>query len=162
MTLVETLIDHNDRHKVSLSYEKLQQAVSTVLAEIEEEERDSKRNDNNVTRDNFIQSLNMTNTPTKKTDIPNERWTSLDMLAETMKGFNRLTLNSSTNDSAGDHSDKNDANNNQKSNQVVGTHTSDKKRKKSQCNWQNQRKISTQIIEQLKNPSDHLSRHPAD
>ena len=73
MTLVETLIDHNDRHKVSLSYEKLQQAVSTVLAKIEEEERDSKRNDNNVTRDNFIQSLNMTNTPTKKTDIPNER-----------------------------------------------------------------------------------------
>ena len=38
MTLVETLIDHNYRHKVQLSKEKLQPVVSTITAETEYEE----------------------------------------------------------------------------------------------------------------------------
>ena len=37
MTLVETLIDHNDCHKVPLSNEKLRQVASTITEETEEE-----------------------------------------------------------------------------------------------------------------------------
>ena len=55
MTLVKTLIDHNDRQNLPLSNEKLRQSVSTVMVETEEEERDAKRNANNVTIDTFIQ-----------------------------------------------------------------------------------------------------------
>ena len=34
--MLETLIDHNDRHNTPLSSEKLRQSVSRVLAETEE------------------------------------------------------------------------------------------------------------------------------
>ena len=72
MTLVETLIDHNDRHNVPLSNGKLRQAVSTVMEETGEEALDAKRNANNVTMDNLIQFPVMTNTPRKKAKVPNE------------------------------------------------------------------------------------------
>ena len=50
----ETLVDYNDRNNVPLSNEKTQQAVSKVMAETEEEERDTKRNASNVTMDTFF------------------------------------------------------------------------------------------------------------
>ena len=75
--------------------------------------------------DNFIQSPVMTNTPRRKTEFPNERRISLDKLEETLKGFNRLTLQSTINDYADYHSDKNDAERDPKSYHVVATHTSD-------------------------------------
>ena len=66
MNLVKTQIDHNDHHNVPLSNEKLQQEVSTVMVETEDEVRDAKRNANTVTMDIFIQSPVTTNTPKKK------------------------------------------------------------------------------------------------
>ena len=97
---METLIDHNDRHNVPLSNEKLRQGVSTVMAEKEEEECDTKCNANNLTMDTFIQSPATTNTPRNIANVPNERRISLDILAETIKVFKRLTLQSTINDSA--------------------------------------------------------------
>ena len=128
MTLVETLIDHNDRHNVPLSNEKLQQAVSTVMSETEEDECDTKCNVNNLTMDNFIQSPVTTNTPRNIANVPNERQISSDSLAETIKGFKRLILQSKINNSADYHSEKNDAKSDPKSDQVVATHTSDGKK----------------------------------
>ena len=76
------------------------------MLETEYEERDAKRNANNVTTDTFIQSPVTTNTPRKKTDVPNERQISSDSLTETTKGFNILTLQSTSNYYAYYHSEK--------------------------------------------------------
>ena len=125
--LLETMFEHNDCHNVTFSNEKLRQAVSKIMAETEEEEWDAKRNTNNVTTDNFIQPPVTTNTPRKKTDVADERKISSDSLAETIKLFYILTLQSTINDSADYHSDKNNAKSHPKINQVVATHTSDGK-----------------------------------
>ena len=71
MTLVENLIDHNDRHNVPFSNEKLWQEVSTVMEETEEEELDAKHNANNLTMDTFIQFPVTANTPIKIANVPN-------------------------------------------------------------------------------------------
>ena len=42
--MLETLIYHKNRHNAPLSSEKLRQAVSPVMAESEEKERDAKHN----------------------------------------------------------------------------------------------------------------------
>ena len=52
--MLETLIDHNDRHNESLPSEKLQQAVSRVMAETEEVECDTEHNASNMTMDTFL------------------------------------------------------------------------------------------------------------
>ena len=52
--ILETLIDHNDRHNAPLSSENLRQAVRRVMAETEEIERDPEHNKNNVTMDTFF------------------------------------------------------------------------------------------------------------
>ena len=49
---------------------------------------------------------------------------------KSIKGFNRLTLQSTINNSADDHSNKNVAKSDQKSNPLVDTHTSDGKKEK--------------------------------
>ena len=51
-------------------------------------------------------------------------------MAEKIKGFNRLTLKSTINDSSDYHSDKNDAESNLKSDQLVYTQNSDRKESK--------------------------------
>ena len=53
--MLETIIDHNDRHNAPLSSEKILESVSGVMAETEEDERDDKRNANNVTMYTFLQ-----------------------------------------------------------------------------------------------------------
>ena len=68
---------------------------------------DEERNANNMTTDTFIQPPVNNNAPREKTDVSNERRISSDILAETIKGFNRLALQSTINDSADDHSEKN-------------------------------------------------------
>ena len=60
-----------------------------------------------MTTDTFIQPPATTNTPREKTDITNEWRTYSDSLTETLKGFNRLTIQSTIKDSADDHSNKN-------------------------------------------------------
>ena len=76
-----------------MSNKKLQQALSKVMSETEEEERDTKRNSNNVTMDTFCHQYPVTtNTQLEIENVKNERQISLDILAETIKGFNGLTI----------------------------------------------------------------------
>ena len=70
---LETIIDHDDCHNVAFSNEKLRQAFSKIMAEMEEEECDAGRSANNVTIDTLIQSSVMTNTLRKKKNFPNKR-----------------------------------------------------------------------------------------
>ena len=96
------------------------------MAETEEEER----NTNNVTMDTFIHPPVTTNAPREKADVANEKRISLDCLTETIKGFNRLTLQSTINDYANDHSNKNVPESDPKSDPFVDTHTSDENKGK--------------------------------
>ena len=79
------MIEHNDWSKKPLSKEKLWQAINTIVAETEDEERDAKRNANNMITDTFIQPPATTDTPREKTDVANERLISSDSLIETLK-----------------------------------------------------------------------------
>ena len=72
----------------------------------------------------------MTNTPREKTDVANERRISSASLTETLKLFNRLTLQSTINNYADDHSIKNVAKRHPKSDPLVDTHTCDRKKGK--------------------------------
>ena len=58
---------------------------------MEEEERDSKRDANNVAMDTFF---------TQSPNITNERRISSNILVEKIKGFNELTIQSTIKDSA--------------------------------------------------------------
>ena len=90
------------------------------------EREDEERNSNNVITDTFIQPHFTTNAPREETDVANEMQISSDILTETIKLFIRLTLQSTINDSVDVHSKKND----QKSNPLVSTHTSDRNKRK--------------------------------
>ena len=79
------------------------------MAETEYEERDAKCNANNVTLDTFSRSPFTTNTKVKITNVPNQRQIPLDILAETIKGFKGLTLQSTINDSKYYNSEEDDA-----------------------------------------------------
>ena len=73
------------------------------MAETEDEERYAKHNANKVTTNTLIQPPITTNEPREKIDVTKERRISSDSLTETIKGFHRLTLQSTIND---DHSKK--------------------------------------------------------
>ena len=62
------------------------------MAKTEDEERDAKSNANNVTTDTFIQTPITDNTPREETDVANDSQIYLNIQKETLKGFNRLTL----------------------------------------------------------------------
>ena len=124
------------------------------MAETEDEERGTKRNANNVTTYNFIQPPVTTNTPIEKTKVANERQISSDSLTETLKIFNRLALQSTINNSADDHSNKNVAEIDPTSDPLVDSHTSDGKKGKSLI-----RTLPKEII--LRNISNHPRHHPA-
>ena len=129
--MLETLVDYNDRNNAPLSKEKILQAVSRVMAETEGEECDSERNANNVTMDIFFNRYPiMTNTQGEIANVTNERQISLNILAETIKGFNGLTIQSTINDSLYYDSDEDDAESDQKSDSLVATHTSDRNERK--------------------------------
>ena len=78
----------------------------------------------NLTMDDFCQSPVTTNTQGENanTIFTSERRNTLDMLAETIKVF---TIDSTINDSAYYDSDKDDAENDSKSDPLVAAHTSD-------------------------------------
>ena len=99
--MFETLVDYNDRKNVPFSNKKLRQAVSKVIAEMEEEALNAKRNANNVTMDTFFhRSPITTNTQGDIANVTNEERISSDILAETIKGFNGLKIQSTINNSA--------------------------------------------------------------
>ena len=93
-------IEHNYRTKTPFSKDKLQQSINTIMSGTKGEES----NANNVTTDTFIQTPVTTNTPREETDIANERRIYSECLIETLKGFNRLTLQSAINNFADGHS----------------------------------------------------------
>ena len=78
------MIEHNVCSNTPLSKEKLQQAINNILEETEDEER----NANNVSTDTFVQPPVTTNAPREKKDVENERRIALEILTETIKGFN--------------------------------------------------------------------------
>ena len=88
------------------------------------EKEDEKRNTNNVTTYTFIQTPVTTNAPREKTDTANERQISLDILTETIKGFNILTIQTTINNSADDHSNQNVAERDPKSDPLGANYTS--------------------------------------
>ena len=81
------------------------------MAETEEVECYSKRNANNVAMDTFChQSPVTTNTQREIANVKNERQIPLEILAETIKGFNGLTIQSTINNSAYYDSEEDDCN----------------------------------------------------
>ena len=84
--MLETIVDYNDRNNEPWSNMKLQQQVSKVMAETEEEERDAKRNANNVTMDTLGHRFPATtNKEGEIANGTNERRIILNILAETIK-----------------------------------------------------------------------------
>ena len=60
--MLEPLVDYNDHHNAPFSNEKLWQAISTVMSQTEEEERNIILDANNMTIDTFCQPPVTTNT----------------------------------------------------------------------------------------------------
>ena len=83
-----------------------------------------------MTMDTFCQSPITTNTQRNIANVPNERRIYLDILAETIKWFKVLTLQSTIKDSAHYNSDEDDAESDAESDTLVATHTSDGRRRK--------------------------------
>ena len=107
--MLEPLVDYNDRNNGPLSNEKLQQVVSEFTVETEQEERDAKRSAKNVPMDTLChQSPITTITQEEIVNVTNERLISLDILEETIKVFNGLTIQSTINGSVDYNSEEYD------------------------------------------------------
>ena len=89
--MLETIVDHNNRRNAPFLNENIQQAVSKVMAETEDEERNSNNvtmeesNANSVTMDTLCQSPVTTNIQRNNANFPNERRISSVILAERIK-----------------------------------------------------------------------------
>ena len=81
--------------------------------------------------DTFCRSSVTTNIQGNLANVPNERRISSNILAETIKGFKVLTLNSTINDSAYYNSGEDDSGSYPKSDPLVVTNTSNGKKRKS-------------------------------
>ena len=100
------------------------------MAEMEDVERDAERNANNMTMDTFIQSPVTTNTQRNIANLPKERQISYGILAETLKGFKGLTLQSTINNFVYYNSEEDDVESNPNRDPKVATHVSDRKKRK--------------------------------
>ena len=81
-----------------------------------------------MTTDTFIQTPVTINASREKTYVANERKISFDSPAETIKIFNKLTLQSTIHNSENDNSNKNVAKSDPKSDILAGTNSSDRKK----------------------------------
>ena len=100
------------------------------MLETEEEERNDKRNANNVNIDTFSQSPVITNTQGDISNVTNQRQIYSDIMAETIKGFNGFKTQSTINDSTYYNSKEHNAESDPKSDQLVATNISDGKKRK--------------------------------
>ena len=100
------------------------------MAETEEEEGNIIYDANNVTMYTSSQSPIPTNTQRKIENVPNEGEISVEILAETIKGFKGLTLQSKINNYVYYNSEEDDAASDPNSDPKVATHTSDGKKRK--------------------------------
>ena len=89
MEMLDSIIQHNHRHGTPLSSKKLREAVIRVM---EDEEKDAKRNVNNITMDTFFQSPVTFNAQKKDANVTYERLIASDILAETIKEFKGCTI----------------------------------------------------------------------
>ena len=80
--ILDSLIDDNERHSTPLSSKNLQDTFSRVM---EEEEKYSERNVNNINMDTLFQSPVTINTQRKDANVKNERRIAADIHAEMMK-----------------------------------------------------------------------------
>ena len=94
----------------------------------------------------FCHSSIRTNTQRNNANVTNKRRISLDILAETIKIFNGLTLQSPINDSTYYISDKDDREGDLKSDQLVATHTRDGKKRKVTDNGTTNRNSSHLLL----------------
>ena len=102
------------------------------MAKTEEEERDAKRNANNVTMDTFFHNSPVTiNTQRKNANVANERQIYSNILEETIKLFKGLTLQSTIKHSAYYNSEEDVAESDPKSDPLIDNHTIDKNERKS-------------------------------
>ena len=101
------------------------------MAETVEEERNAKNNADNVTIDTFCRSTVTINTQRKSANFANVWQISLEILAETIKGYKRLTIKSTINNSAYYHSEEYFSKRNPKSDLLIDSHTSDEKERKN-------------------------------
>ena len=126
-----TLVDYNDRNNATLSNEKLRQLVSKVMAETEEEECESKSNVNNVTMDTFChQSPALTNTQGEIANVTDEKRISSNILAEAIKGFIGLTIQSTINNSEYYNSEEDETESDPNRNPKLAPHTNYRKKRK--------------------------------
>ena len=80
--MLDHLIEHNIFHGTPMSNEKLREAVIRVVAD---EEKNAKRNVNNVTTDTLFQSSVTVNAQNKDANVTYERNCFSGIIAETMK-----------------------------------------------------------------------------
>ena len=146
LKMLETLIDHNDRHNAPLSIEKLRQAVIIVMVETEEKERDAAHNANNMTMDTFFNhstislsqgeikngtSVHYTiSPPYEDANVTNERRIASDTLKETIQKVHGLTIQPTISNSVYYDSEEHNAVSDPKSDSLLDTHTSDGKERK--------------------------------
>ena len=72
--MLEIIVDYNDRNNAPLSNEKLQQEINRAIIETRKEERNTERNANNVTMDNFCYQYPVTtNTQGEIANVKNEK-----------------------------------------------------------------------------------------
>ena len=83
-----------------------------------------------MTMDTFCQSHSTTNTQGEIKNVTNERSISLDILEETIKVLNGLTIQSTINHSTYYSSEEDGTESNLKSDKLVATHISDGKKRK--------------------------------
>ena len=143
--MLETLVDYNDSNNTPLSNEKLQIAVNKVMAETEDQERDTKHNTNNVTMDNFYKSPVRIDKQRKKANVKNVRQISSNVLAKTIKEFKGLTIQP-INDYGHYRSEEGDKEIDQKRYPKVTTHTDDRKKRKNDVMDTTNRKSSHKLL----------------
>ena len=96
------------------------------MEETEEEERDAKRSSNNLNMDTFFNHSPVTsNKQRKNANKTNEGRIYSNILAETLKVFNKLTIQSTINNSAYYDSEEDDNESDPKIEYLLVTHTSD-------------------------------------
>ena len=130
--MLETLVDYNDRNNAYC----LMGSFSNQSVKLWK-----KRKRKNVTPKLtpimrlwilFIMSPPITtNTQGEISNVTNEKRISSEILTETIKGFNGLTIQSTINDSENYDSEEDDAESDPNSNPRVSTHTSNRKKIKS-------------------------------
>ena len=123
--MLETLVDCNEHNNTPFSNQKIQEAISKVMAETEAEKRNIISDTHNVDMDTFSPYPVMTNTQGENanTILTSDRLNNSDMLEEILKV---LTIN----DAGYYNSDKNDSEGDPTSDPKVATHTSDGKKRK--------------------------------